>query len=104
MIPPGVLAFGPKIAPGLATSNLLAVAMFALVLLMRFWKPREEMIGAAPDATAATTTLAVATALNEHIGYDKATTIVKKAADSGRTLRDVAREALRVFEDAAPRR
>ncbi|MEA2248178.1 MAG: fumarate hydratase, class [Solirubrobacteraceae bacterium] len=35
-------------------------------------------------------TLAVATALNEHIGYDKATTIVKKAADSGRALRDVA--------------
>jgi fumarate hydratase, class II len=38
-------------------------------------------------------TLAVATALNEHIGYDKATQIVKKAADSGRTLRDVALEA-----------
>jgi len=37
-------------------------------------------------------TLAVATALNEHIGYDKATTIVKKAADSGRMLRDVALE------------
>jgi fumarate hydratase, class II len=35
-------------------------------------------------------TLAVATALNEHIGYDRATTIVKKAADSGRTLREVA--------------
>jgi hypothetical protein len=34
----------------------------------------------------------VATALNEHIGYDKATTIVKKAADSGRMLRDVAIE------------
>jgi fumarate hydratase class II len=37
-------------------------------------------------------TLAVATALNEHIGYDTATTIVKKASDSGRTLRDVALE------------
>jgi fumarate hydratase class II len=37
-------------------------------------------------------TLAVATALNEHIGYDKATTIVKKAADSGRMLREVALE------------
>ncbi|HEU4977164.1 MAG TPA: class II fumarate hydratase [Baekduia sp.] len=37
-------------------------------------------------------TLAVATALNEAIGYDKATTIVKKAADSGRPLRDVALE------------
>jgi fumarate hydratase, class II len=37
-------------------------------------------------------TLAVATALNEHIGYDRATTIVKKAADTGRMLRDVALE------------
>ncbi|MGZ4277800.1 MAG: class II fumarate hydratase [Solirubrobacteraceae bacterium] len=40
----------------------------------------------------AESTLAVATALNEHIGYDKATTIVKTAADSGRMLRDVALE------------
>ncbi|MDX6656897.1 MAG: fumarate hydratase, class [Solirubrobacteraceae bacterium] len=40
----------------------------------------------------AESTLAVATALNEHIGYDKAATIVKKAADSGRMLRDVAVE------------
>jgi fumarate hydratase class II len=40
----------------------------------------------------AESTLAVATALNEHIGYDKATTIVKKASDSGRPLRDVALE------------
>ena len=30
-------------------------------------------------------TLAVATALNEHIGYDKGATIVKKASESGRT-------------------
>jgi fumarate hydratase class II len=37
-------------------------------------------------------TLAVATALNGAIGYDKATTIVKKAADSGRPLREVALE------------
>jgi fumarate hydratase class II len=40
----------------------------------------------------AAATLAVATALNEHIGYDKATTIVQKAAKSGRMLRDVALE------------
>jgi hypothetical protein len=40
----------------------------------------------------AAATLAVATALNEHIGYDKATTIVKKAATTGRMLRDVALE------------
>jgi fumarate hydratase class II len=40
----------------------------------------------------AESTLAVATALNEHIGYDKATEIVKKASESGRTLREVALE------------
>src|SRR4051794_3919871 len=40
----------------------------------------------------AESTLAVATALNEHIGYDKGATIVKKASESGRTLRDVALE------------
>jgi len=37
-------------------------------------------------------TLAVATALNPHIGYDRATEIVQEAAASGRTLREVARE------------
>ena len=37
-------------------------------------------------------TLAVATALNPYIGYDKASEIVKDAASSGRTLREVARE------------
>ncbi|HEV8460385.1 MAG TPA: class II fumarate hydratase [Gaiellaceae bacterium] len=37
-------------------------------------------------------TLSAATALNPFIGYDKATEIVKKAASSGRSLRDVARE------------
>ena len=37
-------------------------------------------------------TLSAATALNPYIGYDKATEIVKKAAASGRSLRDVARE------------
>src|SRR4051794_18500393 len=37
-------------------------------------------------------TLAVATALNLFIGYDRATDIVKDAAASGRTLREVARE------------
>jgi fumarate hydratase class II len=38
-------------------------------------------------------TLAVATALNPYIGYDKATEIVKQATASGRTLREVAIEA-----------
>jgi fumarate hydratase class II len=37
-------------------------------------------------------TLSAATALNPHIGYDRATEIVKEAAASGRSLRDVARD------------
>jgi fumarate hydratase, class II len=37
-------------------------------------------------------TLSAATALNPYIGYDKATEIVKNAAATGRSLRDVARE------------
>jgi fumarate hydratase class II len=46
---------------------------------------------AGTDASAGAT-LAVATALNGAIGYDKATEIVKKATASGRPLRDVAIE------------
>ena len=38
-------------------------------------------------------TLSAATALNPYIGYDKATEIVKEASKSGRSLREVAREA-----------
>jgi fumarate hydratase, class II len=38
-------------------------------------------------------TLAAATALNPYIGYDRGTEIVKAAAESGRPLREVAREA-----------
>jgi fumarate hydratase class II len=38
-------------------------------------------------------TLSAATALNPYIGYDKAAEIVKEAASSGRSLRDVARDA-----------
>ncbi len=37
-------------------------------------------------------TLSAATALNPHIGYDLASEIVKEAASSGRSLRDVARD------------
>jgi fumarate hydratase class II len=38
-------------------------------------------------------TLSAATALNPYIGYDKASEIVNEAAASGRSLRDVARDA-----------
>jgi fumarate hydratase class II len=38
-------------------------------------------------------TLSAATALNPYIGYDRATDIVKEAAASGRSLREVARDA-----------
>ena len=38
-------------------------------------------------------TLSAATALNPHIGYDKATEIVQEAAASGRSLREVARKS-----------
>ncbi|MGB2851476.1 MAG: class II fumarate hydratase [Solirubrobacterales bacterium] len=44
------------------------------------------------NQAAAEGTLATATALNPHIGYDKAAEIVKTAAASGRPLREVARE------------
>ena len=40
----------------------------------------------------AETTLATATALNPHIGYDRGAEIVKEAHESGRTLREVALE------------
>ena len=40
----------------------------------------------------AATPLATATALNPHIGYDRAAEIVKEAHESGRPIREVARE------------
>ena len=41
----------------------------------------------------AESTLSAATALNPYIGYDRASEIVKEAASSGRSLREVARDA-----------
>ena len=59
--------------------------------------PRSASTGSRPTAPAPTPrparTLAVATALNGAIGYDKGTEIVKKATASGRPLREVALEA-----------
>ncbi len=43
LIPPGVFAFGPKIAPGLATSNLLAVVMFALLAYSLYHFARKKL-------------------------------------------------------------
>jgi fumarate hydratase class II len=50
-------------------------------------EPNTEMTERHAEAT-----LATATALNPHIGYDRAAEIVKEAAASGRALREVARE------------
>ena len=50
-------------------------------------EPNEEMLQRHAEST-----LQVATALTPHIGYDKATEIVKEAASSNRTVREVATE------------
>jgi fumarate hydratase class II len=50
-------------------------------------EPNREMLERHGEST-----LAMATALNPYIGYDRAAAIVKDAASSGRTLRDVAKE------------
>ena len=52
----------------------------------------------------AESTLAVATALNPYIGYDRATEIVQEATRSGRSLREVAREAGRQRGRSSTRR
>ena len=43
LIPPGVFAFGPKIAPGLSTSNVFAVAMFALLAFSLYHFARKKL-------------------------------------------------------------
>jgi len=79
----------PLIARNLLDSIKLLAAACRLLdeKVIRDVKANEEAC-----ATAAEGTLATATALNPHIGYDRATEIVKLAAESGRPLREVARE------------
>jgi fumarate hydratase, class II len=79
----------PLIARNLLDSiKLLAAASRALdEKCIRGIEANEEMLERHAEAT-----LATATALNPHIGYDRAAEIVKEAATSGRTLREVALE------------
>ena len=79
----------PLIARNLLDSiGLLAAASRALdEKCVSGIEPNEEMLTKHAEST-----LATATALNPHIGYDKAAEIVKEAAASGKTAREVARE------------
>jgi putative OPT family oligopeptide transporter len=43
VIPPGVLAFGPRLAPGLAASNVFAVLMFALLAFSLYHFARKKL-------------------------------------------------------------
>jgi putative OPT family oligopeptide transporter len=43
LIPAGVFAFGPKIAPGLSTSNVFAVVMFALLAFSLYHFARKKL-------------------------------------------------------------
>jgi fumarate hydratase, class II len=79
----------PMIARNLLDSVKLLAAASRLLdeKVIRDVEANEEMCERHAEAT-----LATATALNPHIGYDRATEIVKRAAESGGMLRDVARE------------
>lgn len=79
----------PLIARNLLDSiNLLTGACRALdEKVIQGVEPNLEMLDRHAEST-----LATATALNPHIGYDKAAEVVKEAASSGRTLREVAVE------------
>jgi fumarate hydratase class II len=79
----------PLIARNLLDSIKLLASASRLLdeKVIRDVEANEEMCERHAEAT-----LATATALNPHIGYDRATEIVKKAAESGRMLRDVAQE------------
>jgi fumarate hydratase class II len=79
----------PLIARNLLDSIKLLAAAARLLdqKCVRGIEPNEEMLDRHAENT-----LATATALNPHIGYDRAAEIVKEAASSGRPLREVARE------------
>ncbi len=79
----------PLIARNLLDSiGLLAAASRALdEKCVSGIEPNEEMLERHREAN-----LIVATALNPHIGYDKAGEIVKEAAASDRSIREVAKE------------
>jgi fumarate hydratase class II len=79
----------PLIARNLLDSIKLLASASRLLdeKVVRDVEANEEMCERHAEAT-----LATATALNPHIGYDRATEIVKKAAESGRMLREVAQE------------
>jgi fumarate hydratase class II len=79
----------PLIARNLLDSIKILTAACSLLdtKCVRGIEPNEERLEHHAEAT-----LATATALNPHIGYDRATEIVKEAAASGRPLREVARE------------
>ena len=79
----------PLIARNLLDSiKLLAAAARHLdEKCVRGIEPNEEMLERHREAN-----LIVATALNPHIGYDKAGEIVKEAAASNRSIREVAKE------------
>ena len=79
----------PLIARNLLSSiHLLATASTALA------EKCVDGLQASKEGTrrSAEATLAVATALNTEVGYDRLAAIVKRASDSGRTLREVALE------------
>jgi fumarate hydratase class II len=79
----------PLIARNLFDSIKLLAAASRLLdeKVIRDVEANEEMAERHAEAT-----LATATALNPHIGYDRATEIVKRAAESGRSLREVAQD------------
>jgi fumarate hydratase class II len=79
--------------PLIARNLLESIRLLAAAARSLAEKCVEGIVANEEGATrSAESTLAAATALNPHIGYDKATEIVQEAARSGRMLREVAYE------------